>query len=265
MSSQIERDEKKNSRFMQILILIGIVYLTSLTRNCARTSWKERNTEGEAIYLEAPGVHKNGKSIYYNTPFIKYYPDHISSFNLIKVLNAIETYIHLKYDERNINFEKPTTKGRYDKLKMKRSLKAALSMTIEGSVEMKDVYKRYRRSDLISKELADCKCGIIFGIEGVEHIKEVNTRDFIVSVVGKWYAIGDEVDTSSLTDKHKLFGKTRIWLIMTQGVPLRDAKGNDLNQDGIFVLDSYEEPLTTQMYNQSIDMMSQRYIKQLMH
>lgn len=209
--------ESKTKNYIRIMTVV----MVSIIGLMASINYWSSN-RGEAVCVPM------GEHVF---PMIPYLPVVSEDQNDAKLFTFIERYIKSTYDERIVDYHRPTNLGRYSNAFLKDALLDSIEMSI-GTAKEENI-KKYSNSDEVARQLQACKCGWIFNIHAIESIQKTNYNGVIhVTVLGEFQATYDGVKANI---PHKLWGFKRIWLTIAQGAPSKDAKGNFKNKYGLFV------------------------------
>lgn len=215
----------KNIRYsvVNILIIVGIYFLL-----VAEESWFKRRSEAVLI-----------PEFKYTYPMIPYMSANTKEMQNAKLATFIEQYIKSVYDERAINYHKPTNQSRSAQNYLKTSLMQAAEMS--RSRAKKENIEKFSNSNETYKRLMQCNCGWIFNISAIESVQTTPYHDtIIVSVLGDFQVTYDQAKSDL---PHKFWGFKRLWLTIVQDIPSRDKSGKFVNEYGLYVIDQYMEEL----------------------
>lgn len=196
------------------------------------------------FHAEGQWVNKRSEAVIipefkYTYPIIPYMPVTNKEMNDAKLYTFIERYIKLFYDERMIDFHKPTNLSRKSRAFLKRSLLKVSEMS--KGLAKKEVLEKYANSKEIFRTLEQCNCGWVFNIHAIESIQKTNQHDAIyVSVLGEFQLTHDAANTKL---PHRLWGYKRIWLTIIQSRPSFRSNKEPANEYGLYVTNQYVEDI----------------------
>lgn len=231
---------KKNIRYtvVNILIIVGIFFLL-----IAEQSWFKRRSEAVLI-----------PEFKYTYPMISYMASNTKELQNAKLATFVEQYIKKVYDERAVNYHKPTNQARSAQNYLKTSLMEAAEMSRVRA--KKENLEKFSNSNETYKRLIQCNCGWIFNISAIESVQTTPYHDtIIVSVLGDYQVTYDQAKSEM---PHKFWGFKRLWLTIVQDIPSRDKKGNYINEYGLYVIDQFMEDLS---YSEKDELLKSTYKK----
>lgn len=216
---------KKSYEFIQekqktYMLVMGIVFFSMVILMVSISRWSSKRDTAVCVPL--------GQHAY---PMISYLPVSSREQDDAKLYTFIERYIKVGFDERIVDYHRPTNNKRYTDAFLKESLLEAVEMSLGAAKE--ENMKKFSNSNDVARQLKACNCGWVFNIHAIESIQKTNYNGVIhVTVLGEYQVTYDNVKTDL---PHKLWGFKRVWLTISQGAPTRDSKGNFKNEYGLFV------------------------------
>jgi len=240
----IRQIKKMQSYIVFALILAVISLLASIAKNMVIEQWAKSRDVVACVPTE---IEEPFPMVYAQTSA---HP--IKSDAALK--NFVEQYIHAAFNEQAVDFHQISNDGRYDSVRLSASKLKAIEMSMPDSLARTLNMKRYADSPQTLQMLKKCNCGWIFNIDDIIVKQDVNSAKTFVWVRGEFQVTYDDVKVQ-LPDE--LWGYREISLAIEQGVPMIDAKGNNLNRDGRYVSFEYtrllssddKEKLTDKKYN----------------
>jgi len=201
--------------------------------------WRGRMTQAECYPTK----------LKYNYPFLSFMPSIDSSYNTAKFYSFIVKYIELT---KNKNIEQ-FRRGLTEKTKNSATSEALLSaITYAKNEEKTKNWGLYFKSQDIFSRLNKSNLSWRFNIEGIEYVQTILAgKVTIVSVIGEYQV--DSNNGNSNDNASDLWGYRRLVYKVIQGAPLKDKKGRWFNQDGFYVVDSFEEIIGQEEYDSLID------------
>jgi len=210
----IQSKTKLYTGMLTIVMLAMVVLMGSIS------FWA--NNRGEAVCVPL------GENVF---PMIPYLPVVTEEQDDAKLFTFIEKYIKSTFDERIVNYHRPTNLGRYSDAFLKDTLLDSIEMSL-GSAKEENM-KKYANSDETARQLRACKCGWIFNIHAIESIQKTNFNGVVhATILGEFQVTYDGAKTNL---PHRLWGFKRIWLTISQGTPSRTSKGEYKNKYGLYV------------------------------
>ena len=227
--------DAKNSNYKKLVMIAMTSLLVTFLLVISTHRWKEK----KKISVGFPTKSE------FNYPMIPYLAvwDHPDA---PKLYTFIENYVRWTFEETLDQYEKQTSsdKSKLDYLKTK--LQYALYAS--DGPEKARVTEKYVNSSSAYARLKQCDCGVNFNIDAIESIQTTpKTGVIYVTVLGEF-----QVSYNGIISKKpdaRMAGYKRIHMIITQGIPQRDMQGDFTNKYGLYVIRTWEEPVSRDVKN----------------
>lgn len=239
----------RRTQFLAILaVAAGIVAVSLMTvKSFVLNRWADNRENVACVPADVEYTHP----YVYRQSFINVVD------NDARLKTFVEQFVHLTQDETNINYQSLTTADRYDSAKLSKSKWRAIEMA--SGLAKADLMRSYGDSHELYKLIEETGVTWKFLIDDII-ISSVPTGGPILAVVHGKYQV--TYDKAKIDLPHKLWGYKEIRLILAQGSPTKDAKGNYLNKTGIFVNWFQVEDISPDVYEKITTSPADSYLKQ---
>jgi len=225
------KKEAENSRILMIVCLFALVGVSA-----SSYFWRDRQLEAECYPAKVRD----------NFPMISYMPAISTTFNSAKLYTFVVKYIELTKNQNLEQFKRGLSEETKN-VATSESLLASITYS-SGEEKKRNTLQYFKSQDLFSN-LKKSGLSWRFNIEAIEYVHTLPSgKETVISVIGEYQV--DDGDPNKASD---LWGYRRLVFKVIQAAPLADSKGRWFNQDGLYVVDSYEENLTQEEFNKLTD------------
>lgn len=237
---QLLQGKSKERIKYQLLFVLSVVFLFASNK-----IWKNNRNKAICAPVKTSTAY----------PMIPYMPALNQRNDEEKLYLFIERFVKNVYDEKIINYHRPTEWARYSGSYLKTPLKEALLMT-DGQARS-SVSKLFANSNETYTKLERCSCGWIFNIIAIESISRIpGSSQIAVTVVGERVVMADKNKLPDVQDN--FFGMKRIYLIIKQDHIRKNADGSVSNEYGMFVTHFEDEEVDIMERTQLHQVISQK-------
>ncbi len=179
-------------------------------------------------------------------PMIPYLPSSTHEDVDSRLFNFVEDYIHWTYNEKIVDFHRPSSLSRRATAYLQEPLQKSVLYS-KGTAKAENM-RKYTNSQSTYIRLKKCNCGFLFNINAIESIiKSKYTDIFHVTVLGEFQLTGDRQYNN---ENHSLWGFKRIWLTIVMDRSETNSKGDTVNPDGFYV--SYQQVEDVDYYKKDL-------------
>lgn len=238
---------KRAQGIMMVAIILGIIALSmSVVKNFVTERWLSQKNTVACIPADVENSHP---IVYHQTASNPVQSDaYIKSF--------VAEYIRLTQNEQVVDYHRLTNNQRYDKAQLSQAKWQAIEMSVgaERALNM----SKYDQSNEVFKMLDQGNLGWVFLVDDILLFNGPNTGTTLAVVRGEFQVTYDKVKVDL---PPRLWGYREIHLLIQQGVPLEDSKGeNYINQFGLFVSWSNINILTPEQKEKMSDRNANYYL-----
>lgn len=221
---------KRAQGMMYIAIMLGVfALLSSVVKNVITERWLSQKDMVTCIPADTEASHP---IVYHQTAINPVVDDaYLKSF--------AEEYMRLTQDEQIVDYHQVTSNARYQNARLSQSKWKAIEMSTgpERVINM----ERYAKSNETFYTLQQGNMGWVFLIDDILVKSIPNSGAALVVIRGEFQVTYDRVKVDLPS---RFWGYREITLMINQGVPTEDTKGNDINKFGLYVAWSNVEILT---------------------
>lgn len=226
----------RNKEFKTVAVMaaIMVIYIFALTLGVEK--WKK--DQQSILVVPVKGISNPDNRIFY--PMIAYMPN-CGMEDCARLYTFIEQYIRWTIEESFDDYEKQTTNDQFKLDYLKTKLKTAIYAS-RGKERTRNSEKLINSSNRYY-ELKQKNLQWHFNLDAIESVLPGPRSGMIyVSVIGEYSLTYDKRYVQ--TPDEKAIGYKRIHFLIEQGVPEKDLQDNFTNGYGLYVLDSWQEPIS---------------------
>lgn len=239
---------KKTNALLTFAIILGVLALgASVFKNIITENWaKSRNTvaciPAESEYAFPIVYHQTSAHPIPNDALVK---------------SFVEEYIHLTLDEQIVDYHKVTNNQRYNDARLSQSRWQAIEMSCCAEKALN--LQRYTESNEVFYTLKQGNMGWVFLIDDILIMPGQKNGATLAVVRGEFQVTFDKVKVDL---PPRLWGYREITLLINEGVPVEDTKGNFVNKYGMFVAWSSMQTLSPEQKESRANRNHEYYLKE---